>query len=81
MLSLLKYLWIWQTVSLGFSILPGPGHDNETRDYDLNSTPFHILMASGPLNPDRHLYYHSKNRKASKDSVDFTKFNPYLAFS
>jgi hypothetical protein len=52
-------------------------NDNTKVTFDLNQTPYHLLMSVGPIS-DAGLIQHHTHKAASNDSYDFVAFNSYL---
>ena len=49
----------------------------EYLDLDLNNVAYHLLLAIGPMEPDRHVGFHT-DKIASNETYNLADFNPFL---
>ena len=47
-------------------------------DFDLNSTPYHIMLAAGPVDPTSHLIQQHINKGVTPLPVSLAQFNPFI---
>ena len=55
-----------------------PNSPNNSVDFDLNTTPFYLMIAEGPISADNGLIKYHTNKSISSGNIDFSLYNSHL---
>ena len=53
-------------------------HTKDVASFDLNSTPYHVMLAAGPVNTTSHQVQYHTEKVVTPTPVFFAKFNPFI---